>query len=118
MTTENEIKRIEADWATNDRWKGMKRGYTAADVARLRGTVKIEYSLARQGAEKLWGYLHTEPFVLGVRLTDGTTEIADVLFKTVDRDLESRLIAIAIAEITHAQRGRVGFPGRTATELG
>ena len=52
MTTENEIKRIEADWAENERWKGAKRGYTAADVVRLRGTVKIEYSLARQGAER------------------------------------------------------------------
>ena len=78
MTTENEIKRIEADWATNERWKGVRRGYTAADVARLRGTVKIEYSLARQGAEKLWGYLHTEPFVNSLGALTGNQAMQQV----------------------------------------
>jgi len=53
MNTEHEIKCIQADWNTNPRWKGITRGYCAADVVRLRGTVKIEYSLARQGAAKL-----------------------------------------------------------------
>ena len=58
MNTEHEIKRIEADWATNERWKGARRGYTAADVVRLRGTVRVEHSLARMGAEKLWRYVY------------------------------------------------------------
>ena len=78
MTTENDIKRIEADWATNERWKGVQRGYTAADVVRLRGTVKIEYSLARQGAEKLWGYLHTEPFVNSLGALTGNQAMQQV----------------------------------------
>ena len=47
----------------NSRWRGVERPYTAADVARLRGTVRIEYSLARQGAEKFWHLLETEPVV-------------------------------------------------------
>ncbi len=47
----------------NSRWRGIERPYTAADVARLRGTVRIEYSLARQGAEKFWRLLETEPVV-------------------------------------------------------
>lgn len=63
MNAQHEIKRMQADWATNPRWENVQRGYTAADVLRLRGTVKIEHSLARQGAEKLWHHMTTEPFV-------------------------------------------------------
>ena len=54
MTREEQIKALEQDWATNPRWKNVKRGYTAADVVRLRGSVKVEYTLAKNGAEKLW----------------------------------------------------------------
>jgi isocitrate lyase len=49
-----EIARLEKDWATNPRWKGIKRGYSAADVVRLRGSVKVEHTIAKRGAEKLW----------------------------------------------------------------
>ena len=48
---------------TNPRWKGVKRTYSAADVVRLRGSVPIEHTLARRGAEKLWNLVNTEPFV-------------------------------------------------------
>jgi isocitrate lyase len=51
---DDQIKALEKDWATNPRWKNVKRGYTAADVVRLRGSVQVEYTLARRGAEKLW----------------------------------------------------------------
>ncbi|OUD16228.1 isocitrate lyase [Thioflexithrix psekupsensis] len=59
----NDIQAIEKDWAENPRWKGVKRNYTAADVVRLRGTLHIEHTLARVGAEKLWNYLNTLPYV-------------------------------------------------------
>ncbi len=59
----DDIKAIEKDWAENPRWKGVKRNYSAADVDRLRGTLQIEYTLAKEGAKKLWNYLHTEPYV-------------------------------------------------------
>jgi isocitrate lyase len=78
MNTEHEIKCIEADWNTNPRWKGIKRGYTAADVVRLRGTVKIEYSLARQGAEKLWRHMATEPFVNALGALTGNQAMQQV----------------------------------------
>lgn len=78
MNTEHEIKCIEADWNTNPRWKGVKRGYTAADVVRLRGTVKIEYSLARQGAEKLWRHMATEPFVNALGALTGNQAMQQV----------------------------------------
>ncbi len=51
---QQEIDRIKKDWATNPRWKGIKRNYTAEDVVRLRGSIKVENTIARRGAEKLW----------------------------------------------------------------
>ena len=58
-----EIAALQKDWDTNPRWKGIKRGYSAADVVRLRGSFPIEYTLARRGAEKLMDLLHTEAYV-------------------------------------------------------
>jgi isocitrate lyase len=63
LTREQQIAAIEKDWAENPRWKGVKRGYTAADVVRLRGSLNIEHTLAKRGAEKLWSLCSTEPFV-------------------------------------------------------
>lgn len=57
------LLQLEQDWAKNPRWHGIKRGYTAADVVRLRGTVAIEYTLAKRGAERLWAMLQKEAFV-------------------------------------------------------
>ncbi|MDX2103416.1 MAG: isocitrate lyase [Alphaproteobacteria bacterium] len=48
---------------TPDRFAGIKRDYTPDDVKRLSGSVKIEHTLARRGAEKLWSYLHSEPYI-------------------------------------------------------
>ena len=62
-TCEQQAAALDADWATNPRWKGIRRGYTAADVVRLRGSLPIEHTLACRGAEKLWSLLNTEPFV-------------------------------------------------------
>src|SRR3982751_6389103 len=47
----------------NDRWNGIERPYTSEDVERLRGTVHVEHTLARLGAERLWELLHTEDHV-------------------------------------------------------
>jgi isocitrate lyase len=63
LTREQQIAQLERDWAENPRWKGIKRGYSAADVVRLRGSLGIEHTLARRGAEKLWNLINTEPFV-------------------------------------------------------
>ncbi len=62
-TREQQIAALEKDWAENPRWKGIKRGYSAADVVRLRGSMPIEHTLAKRGAEKMWSLLNTEPFV-------------------------------------------------------
>lgn len=57
MTKQLTQNEIEQDWANNPRWKGVRRPYNAADVVRLRGSIHIEHSLARRGAEKMWGLL-------------------------------------------------------------
>ena len=63
MSKEGQIKKIEQDWAENPRWTGVTRDYTAADVVRLRGSVQIEHTLARRGAEKLWKLVNEEDYV-------------------------------------------------------
>ena len=55
MTTrQQQIDALNRDWATNPRWNGVERPYSAADVVRLRGSVRPEHTLARRGAERLW----------------------------------------------------------------
>ena len=63
LSREQQIAQLEKEWATNPRWKGIKRGYSAADVVRLRGSFQVEHTLARRGADKLWDLLHNEPYV-------------------------------------------------------
>jgi isocitrate lyase len=56
-------ERLGRQWRTLSRWAGVRRDYTADDVVRLRGSVHVECSLARRGAERLWRLLETEPYV-------------------------------------------------------
>jgi len=77
-TTLPTADQIRMDWQNNPRWKGITRPYQAEDVVRLRGTVAIEHSLARLGAEKLWGYLHKEPFVNALGALTGNQAMQQV----------------------------------------
>ena len=72
------VEQIKLDWTNNPRWSGVARNYSAEDVVRLRGTVHIEHSLARIGAEKLWGYLHKEPFVNALGALTGNQAMQQV----------------------------------------
>ena len=54
LSRDEQIKHLEKDWAESPRWLDVERGYSAADVVRLRGSVQPEYTYARRGAEKLW----------------------------------------------------------------
>lgn len=72
------VQEIEKDWETSPRWKGIVRDYTAADVDRLRGTVHIEYSIARLTAEKLWNHLHNEPYVNALGALTGNMAMQQV----------------------------------------
>jgi isocitrate lyase len=59
----------------NGRWQGIERPYTAADVDRLRGTVEVEHTLARLGAERLWKLLHEEPYVAALGALTGAQAV-------------------------------------------
>ena len=56
------IRNLKEDWVSNPRWAGITRPYSAEEVIKLRGSVDIEYSLARQGAQKFWHRLNTQKF--------------------------------------------------------
>ncbi len=71
-------EQLEHDWKTNPRWKGVARPYSAADVVRLRGTVPVEHTLAKMGAEKLWRYLHTEDYVNALGALTGNMAMQQV----------------------------------------
>ena len=78
LTREQQIAALEKDWAENPRWKGIKRGYTAADVVRLRGSLQVEHTLAKRGAEKLWNLINTEPFVNSLGALTGNQAMQQV----------------------------------------
>jgi len=73
-----EVQELEQEWTTNPRWKGVRRGYGAADVVRLRGSVRIDHTLARRGAEKLWRLVHERPFVNSLGALTGNQAVQQV----------------------------------------
>ncbi|HNJ77167.1 MAG TPA: isocitrate lyase [Azospira sp.] len=72
------LEQLKNDWAENPRWKGITRAYSAEDVVRLRGTAGVEYTLATKGAEKLWKYLNTEPFINALGALTGNQAMQQV----------------------------------------
>jgi isocitrate lyase len=62
-------------WSSDPRWFGIKRPYSYSDVLRLRGSIQIEYTLARLGAERLWNLMHTEPYVPALGAITGNQAI-------------------------------------------
>jgi isocitrate lyase len=73
-----EAQRLQKEWTESPRWKGIKRGFTADDVVRLRGSVQIEHTLAKRGAEKLWRLLNEEPFVNALGALTGNQAMQQV----------------------------------------
>ena len=71
-------EQLRKDWRTLPRWQGIERPYQAEDVLRLRGSVRIEHSLARLGAEKLWQYIHEKPFVNALGALTGNQAMQQV----------------------------------------
>ena len=77
-TREQQVQALAKDWAENPRWKGVKRNYSAEDVVRLRGSVQIDHTLAKRGAEKLWTLLQTEPFINALGALTGNQAMQQV----------------------------------------
>jgi isocitrate lyase len=71
-------EQITLDWKNNERWSDVRRPYTAEDVMRLRGTVQVEYTLARRGAERLWRSIHDKPFVNALGALTGNQAMQQV----------------------------------------
>src|SRR5579884_3974281 len=78
MATNGKLPALEREWTTNPRWKNITRPYTAKDVERLRGSVQIEYTLARLGAERLWQLLHDRPYVHALGALTGNQAVQQV----------------------------------------
>ncbi|HWI36247.1 MAG TPA: isocitrate lyase [Burkholderiales bacterium] len=75
---QQQIQQLEKDWKENPRWKGVKRGYGAAEVVKLRGSVQVEHTLAKRGAEKLWRMVNEKPFVNSLGAMTGNQAVQQV----------------------------------------
>src|ERR1700730_6485161 len=78
MMSRQLVEELTHSWKTDTRWQGVKRPYTAEDVFKLRGSIPIEYTLARLGAERLWNLLHTEPYVAALGALNGHQAVQQV----------------------------------------
>jgi len=78
MKTQDRIQALITDWTTNPRWKGVERPYTAEEVVKLQGSYKLDHSIARLGAEKLWAKLNSQDFVAGLGALTGNQAVQEV----------------------------------------
>jgi isocitrate lyase len=78
MDNNQQITEPDQRWNQDDRWKGIKRTYTVEDVLKLRGSMRIEYTLARHGSRRLWNLLHTEPYVAALGALSGGQAVQQV----------------------------------------
>jgi isocitrate lyase len=78
MNRDAEIKALENEWTTDARWRGVKRDYGAAEVVGLRGSKRIEYTLAKDGSQKLWTLINEEPFVNALGALTGNQAMQQV----------------------------------------
>src|SRR5437879_1347481 len=69
---------LAKEWSTNPRWQGVTRPYPPQDVERLRGSIHVEQTLARLGADRLWRLLHTEPYVPALGAMTGNQAVQQV----------------------------------------
>lgn len=78
QTASERAKALSQDWEKNPRWKGIKREFKAEEVVSLQGSMRVEYSLARHGAEKLWKMLHAERSVSALGALTGNQAVQEV----------------------------------------
>jgi len=78
MTRKDEIFRLETEWAESPRWTGIQRDYSAAEVVKLRGSVLIEHTLARHGAEQLWRLVNQEKPLCALGALTGNQAIQEI----------------------------------------
>jgi isocitrate lyase len=74
----DEVEELQSEWESDPRWKGITRPYAAEEVLKLRGTLKIDYTLARAGAKRLWILLNEEPYVPALGALTGNQAVQQV----------------------------------------
>jgi isocitrate/methylisocitrate lyase len=77
-TVQEQVAALRREWASDPRWRGIDRTFTAEDVLRLRGSVREEHTLARMGAERLWALLEREDFVTSLGAITGNQAVQQV----------------------------------------
>jgi isocitrate lyase len=75
MQTASELNK---QWQSDARWTGILRPYSGEDVVKLRGSIHVEHTLARLGADRLWKLLHTEPYVAALGALTGNQAVQQV----------------------------------------
>ncbi|PJK16478.1 isocitrate lyase [Chryseomicrobium excrementi] len=78
MTRQEQVEQLRKEWNESERWQGIERPYTAEEVVKLRGSVVVEQTLARRGAERLWNSLHTEDFINALGALTGNQAVQQV----------------------------------------
>ncbi|MED3552864.1 isocitrate lyase [Cytobacillus praedii] len=76
--TDARVQQLQESWEMDERWSGIERPYTAEEVIKLRGSIDIEYTLARRGAEKLWNLVNKEDFVPALGALTGNQAVQQV----------------------------------------
>ncbi|KOP71289.1 isocitrate lyase [Bacillus sp. FJAT-21945] len=76
--TETRVQQLQESWEMDERWNGIDRPYSAEEVIKLRGSIDIEYTLARKGAEKLWKLVNEEDFVPALGALTGNQAVQQV----------------------------------------
>ena len=78
MMSKSRVELLLMDWEENLRWRGIERPYTAEDVIRLRGSIDIDYTLARKGAKKLWDMVNNDSYVKALGALTGNQAVQQV----------------------------------------
>ncbi|PLR75685.1 isocitrate lyase [Bacillus sp. V3-13] len=76
--TDERVQELQESWELDPRWRGVTRPYSAEDVIKLRGSIDIEHTLARRGAEKLWNLINQEDFVNALGALTGNQAVQQV----------------------------------------
>ena len=85
MLKQYDVSQMESSWKFDKRWQGIERPYTSHDVCRLRGTIQVEHTLARMGAERLWRLMHKEDYVnaLGAQTGNQAVQMVQAGLKAI-----------------------------------
>ena len=78
MKKQEQIQQLEKEWLESPRWTGIKRPYSAEKVLKLRGTYKLDYTIAKLMSEKLWDKLNSQDFVAGLGALTGNQAVQEV----------------------------------------